>query len=97
LRRYLSPEGYLFSFLGGEMEREHIIFQILDRDNWSSVEQIDSFIYVYDKMPLRMRLVVDLRMTGESIREIAQMLSIKEETVRVQLHNAKKRIMKALF
>jgi len=77
--------------------REHIVYQLLDRDNWEVIDQIDSFLYVFDKMPQRMRMVVDLKMTGNTNEEIAEMMKTTLITVRRQLSMAKNRIIKALY
>lgn len=91
--------GFIYEVEEYEMslDREHIVYQILDKDNWEVIDEIDCFIYVYDKMPARMRLVVDLKMTGNTAKEIAKLLGIDESTVRVQIHRAKKRILNALY
>jgi len=77
--------------------REHIVYQLLDKDNWEVVDVIDSFLYVFDKMPDQMRLCVDLRMTGNTIPEIAKMLNVHVETVRKQLNRAKERVLDAIY
>ena len=79
------------------MDREHIIYQILDKDNWEVIDEIDSFIYVYDKMPTQMRLIIDLKMTGSTNREIADVLGTTLNTVEVQIYRAKRRILNALY
>ena len=80
-----------------KMEREAIVYQILDKDNWEVIDQIDSFLYVYDKMPLRERTVIDFRMTGMKANQISAVMNISVSTVRVHLHNAKKKILNALY
>ena len=80
-----------------KMEREAIVYQILDKDNWEVIDQIDIFLHLYDKMPKQMQLCVDLRMTGNTIREISEMIPTHIEGVRKQLNLAKKRLLDALY
>lgn len=82
---------------GVNMEREHIVYQILDKDNWQVIDEIDSFLFIYDRMPTQMKVVVDYKMTGESNQRIAEMLGIPPNQVRAQLSKAKKRILNALY
>ena len=79
------------------MDREHIVYQILDKDRWEVIDQIDSFLYVYDKLPDRERLVCDLKMTGSRNDEIASMMGVNISTVRVHIHRIKKKILNALY
>ena len=79
------------------MDREHIVYQILDKDNWEVIDQIDSFLYVYDTMPQVMKIVVDFKMTGNTNSEIAKKLNITPNAVRIQVSRAKKRILNALY
>ncbi len=76
---------------------QHIVYELLDCDNWNAVDEIDCFLWIYDRMPRRMKLIVDLRMSGEDRESIAATLKIKPATVSNQLSLAKKRIVKALF
>jgi DNA-binding CsgD family transcriptional regulator len=48
-------------------------------------------------MPRQMRIIVDLKMTGMSNKEIAHHLQISESHVRVQLGIAKKRLVTSLL
>ncbi len=57
--------------------------------------EMEYFLYVFDRMPKKMRMVVNLRMTGYKIVEIARLLKIHDDTVRMHLRLAKKRIMRA--
>ena len=79
------------------MDREHIVYQILDKDNWEVIDVIDGFLYVYDRMPKKMKLIVDMKMTGTPNREIAKTIGISLNNVEVQLNIAKKRIIKIIF
>ncbi len=63
----------------------------------SSVDEFietDNFLYCFDTMPKKMRMVLDLRMTGHGIKEIGILLKIETTTVYKHLRLAKKRIMR---
>ena len=77
--------------------RGHIVYQILDKDNWEVIDEIDSFLTVYDGMPTRMKLIVDLKMTGETNKNIAKILNVTIGTITKQLNRAKQRIIKSIF
>ena len=77
-------------------DTSRIIHQLLDRDNWEVIDEIDTFLYVFDKMPDQMRLIVDFKMTGNTNQEIAKLLGISDGHVRKQVSRAKDRIIKAL-
>lgn len=81
------------------MDREQakgLAYQLSYKDNWDVVAQINGWLYVYDKMPPRMRFIVDLKMQGYTNGEIAVMLKIKENQVRSQISRAKKRFVTIL-
>lgn len=78
---------------GKRMAREHVVNELLFKDNWEVVDVVDNFLHAYDKMPPKMQLCVDLRMTGTPINEIAKMMKVNPETIRTQLNRAKKRIL----
>lgn len=70
-----------------------LIHQLLYRDNWSAIEQC---LEIFDDMPIRMRIIVDFKMTGDTNAEVAARLNISESNVRAQLSLAKKRIARAM-
>jgi DNA-binding CsgD family transcriptional regulator len=47
-------------------------------------------------MPPRMKIIVDLKMTGNTNTEIASLLKITEGTVRVQIKRAKDRLIHSI-
>lgn len=69
-------------------------FQLVTKDNWEIVDELDSFTYVFDTLPERMRLAVDLRMSGMSVKDIAKALKITETEVNRKLLEAKKRFLR---
>lgn len=79
------------------MDREHIVYQILDKDNWEVIDQIDNFLWVYDRMTFKERIVADMKMTGHTVKEIADTIGISTSTVRVHVHNLKKKILNELY
>jgi len=76
---------------------EDIIHQLVDKDNWQAVDMIDSFLYIVDRMPDKMRMVVDFRVQGYNKTMIAHFMKITENAVAIHLTRAKKRIIKAMF
>ena len=69
-------------------------FQLVTKDNWEVVDELDSFTYVFDTLPERMRLAVDLRMSGMSVKDIAKAMKITEDEIRDKLMEAKKRFLR---
>lgn len=78
-------------------DREHIIYELINCDNWEIVDQIDTFLFIFDHMPNQMRLVIDLKIQGYNNQEIADILKVNYKTVYTQLNRAKQRFFKALF
>lgn len=74
-----------------------ILFQLVHQDNWQVIEIIDGWLYVYDRMPKQMKLCVDLRILGNSIKAISKITNIHPEAVRTQLNRAKKRFAQILL
>jgi DNA-directed RNA polymerase specialized sigma24 family protein len=54
----------------------------------------DSFMWIYDRMPPKMKMVVDLSMTGSSVVEIAKLMKVSVNTVISHKQKAKKRLLK---
>ena len=77
-------------------DTSRIIHQLLDRDNWEVIDEIDTFLYVFDKMPRQMKVIIDFKLTGQTNKEIAKLLGISEGHVRKQVSRAKARLIKAL-
>lgn len=69
------------------------IFQLVNKNDWRVVTEIPDWLWVYDHLPLRMRLIVGLRMQGFDNKKIARNLKIKENTVCQVLIRAKKRFI----
>lgn len=62
-------------------------------DDWEKVVATDSFLHIFDRLPDKMRLIVDLKTTGTSNKEIASLLKISEHTVIEHLRRAKRRFI----
>lgn len=77
------------------MDIERILFQIMGKDNWEAVDEIESFLWVFDHMPPQMKLIVDFKLQGHTNKEIAKIMSISVHNVGVQLNLAKKRICRS--
>ena len=67
------------------------------RDNWEIIDCTMTSGWVVAAMPDRMRLCVELRCLGHEIPSIARRMGIAENTVRVQLRRAKRRIAAAIL
>jgi len=70
------------------------IAYLLSRDNWDAVELMDNWLFVYDRLPKKMRLVVDLKINGMSNKAIARRMRISMSNVGNQILRAKKRILR---
>ena len=68
--------------------------QLANKDNWEVVDELDNFCYIFDGLPPKMRLCVDLRITGTPIEEIAKLMKITEREVYKKLGEAKKRFLR---
>lgn len=77
--------------------QNRILYQLFDRDNWEVVDEINNFLYIFDRMPPKMRLTVDLKMSGYSNEEVAKIMGVKPQTVRKQLSRVKKRLAHAII
>ena len=65
----------------------------MDRQLEELIES-ESFLWVFDRLPKKMKVIVDLKMTGQSVKEIAKLLNIAEVTVYQHLEKAKKRFLR---
>jgi DNA-directed RNA polymerase specialized sigma24 family protein len=77
-------------FDNNKVRSEHLMGGDTD---WAKLVEADSFLYVFDRMPDQMRMIVDLKMTGTSNKDIANMLKTSVDNVETQLRKAKKRIL----
>jgi DNA-directed RNA polymerase specialized sigma24 family protein len=77
--------------------REALAYQIAGRNDWDVIDQIDGFLDIFDRLPKRMRLIVDMKMTGTPDEDIAKMMDISVKTVKNKLTEAKKRFLVGLF
>lgn len=79
------------------MDTERILFQLMNKDNWEVVSEIDYFLWVFDRLPRQVKLAVDFKIQGHSNKEIATLMGIKETTVRDHLAKGKKWIADQMF
>lgn len=63
-------------------------------DGIEELIETDAFLWVFDRMPKKMRMVIDLRMSGYTIKEIGVLLKIETTTVYKHIRLAKKRILR---
>lgn len=61
--------------------------------DWTKLVEAESFLFVFDRMPTKMRIIVDLKMTGTKTEDIAKLLQVTPQTIRTQLDRAKDRIL----
>ena len=67
---------------------------LLDKYGWEAIDELDNWVYVFDKLPPRMKLIVDFKMQGLGNSEIANTLAVSERTVRYHLLQAKMRFLR---
>ena len=65
----------------------------LRRDNWQVIDELDNWLYIFDRMPPRMKIIVDFRVQGLCIAEIAVILRVSQNNVRAQISKAKKKLL----
>lgn len=70
-----------------------LLWQVVGKNDWRAVADLDSFTWVYDHLPPKMRLAVDFKIQGFSNKKIAKLMSITEHTLRQHLAEAKKRFI----
>ncbi|MDD5355841.1 MAG: sigma-70 region 4 domain-containing protein [Candidatus Omnitrophica bacterium] len=77
-----------------KQDLERVLWQLAGKDNWAILQEIDNWLFIFDKMPKKMRLIVDFRVQGLTNKEIAIILHCSENNIRAQLSKAKKRILR---
>jgi len=75
------------------MDEKLLMFQ-LKKDNWQVIEEMDNWLYVFDHLPKKMKLIVDFRVQGLTNLEISRVCGCSECNVRAQLSKAKKRFLR---
>ena len=73
--------------------RENVAF-LLAQDNWDAVELMDNWCFVYDHMPRKMKLIVDLKITGMGNKAISRKVKCSVNSVCNHLLKAKKRVLR---
>ena len=72
------------------------LWEILGEDSKENGKVVGVFLAIFDRLPSKMKLVVDFKVQGLPNKLIAKQLGISEVTVRIHLRRAKKRILTAL-
>jgi DNA-directed RNA polymerase specialized sigma24 family protein len=78
-------------------DRERLLWQLAGKDNWDAVNEVNDWMVMFDFLPPRMRITVDLKMQGYTVSEIAQEMGICKSMVYRHLQYAKNRIMQSLL
>ena len=71
-----------------------LVAHLLNKDDWNSVEHMDNWVYVYSKMPRKMRMVIDLKITGDNNKVIASKIGCSVTSVCNHVLKAKKRLLR---
>ena len=71
-----------------------LLTHLLHRDNWEAVEMMDNWVWIFDRLPKRMKICVDLKTTGMPNKEIAKLLGCSVNSVCNHLRKAKKRFLR---
>jgi len=67
---------------------------LLSKDEWDVVEVMDHWCFVYDRMPRKMKMIVDLKITGLNNKAISRKVKCSVTSVCNHLLKAKKRILR---
>lgn len=62
--------------------------------DWDQIEKYDNWLYIFDHLPNRMRLYVDLRISHYQPRQIALMCDVQVKAVKKQLGYARTRFLR---
>lgn len=76
---------------------QSLLYRLVTKNDWTVLGEVEGFLFIFDSLPDRMRVMVDLKMTGVPDEEVSSMLGIKLQSVRDCLCKAKKRFMKAIM
>jgi DNA-directed RNA polymerase specialized sigma24 family protein len=77
--------------------RQALLHALANGNEWEVIDQVDGFCWIFDRLPDKMRIIVDLRMSNVPDEEISAMMGIKVQSVKNRLVQAKKRFMKAIL
>ena len=69
---------------------------ILDRYGWEAIDELDNWLYIFDGLPKKMKLVVDFNIQNPQYtnEEIGKLTGYTPEAVRKRLERAKKRFLR---
>ncbi|MHC1628803.1 MAG: sigma factor-like helix-turn-helix DNA-binding protein [Candidatus Nezhaarchaeales archaeon] len=77
------------------LERDDVrrlLWQIAGKDNWEAIEEVPYWTFMFDRMPERMRLAVDLKLQGYEIAEIAKIMGTTIDGAYKHIQKARDRI-----
>jgi len=74
--------------------KSYLVAYLLSVDNWDAVEHMDNWAFVYSRMPRKMRLVVDLKLTGADNKLVAKQMGCSVNSVCNHIVKAKKRFLR---
>jgi DNA-directed RNA polymerase specialized sigma24 family protein len=77
--------------------RQELLYRLVTKNDWEHVHEVEGFSFIFDSLPKRMRLIVDLKMSELSDEDIAKMMQISVKTVKNVLTTSKKRFMRAIL
>ena len=61
---------------------------------WEMIDELDNWLYIFDRLPPKMQIIVDLAISNQKPKEIAKQLGCSVSFVYDQLAEAKKRFLK---
>lgn len=76
---------------------QSLLYRLVTKNDWTVVSEVEGFLFIFDHLPDRMRVMVDLKMSNVPDDEVAAMLGIKLQSVRDTLCKAKKRFLKGIM
>ncbi len=75
-------------------DNSKLVAHLMSVDNWDAIEHMDNWAYVYSRMPKKMRLIMDLKITGDNNKLIASKLGCSVNNICNHLRKAKKRLLR---
>ena len=73
---------------------DRLLMLQMKNDNWEAVEAMDNWLWVFDHMPKRMKIVVDFKTQGIPNKAIARMCNCTVKNIEKHLRKAKKRLLR---
>jgi len=77
-----------------EIKNQSIAYLFYTKDDWSVIDELDSFLHVYERrLTPKIRTVVDLSIKGHSVEEIAKLMGVSKRMVYEWKRVAKQRFL----